>query len=334
MKKSNKILGKLLGLLKTLAIPVLVYALFTVLSGGRMLNTRAVLTVLRQAIQPALICYALLLGLRIGMMNFAAGAILFSSAIIGCGISNLLGWGVAGLVLFCVLTSLVLSAAMGLLYNWLRVPCMVLSLGVMLFYEALPRMFFPGGAVISIDNAILARQPYCFIVMGLMMLLFYILYNKTPYGHNIRAIGSNQAVALSAGLNLDKIKFTNFVVGGVFLGVASALYMSGQGKLQNVSALGSMAVMMDGVMGVFLGMLLSRWSDPSFAVYCGVVTMKILSSGFVAVGLNATWKDVVTGLFMLVIMAVSANATMPAILKANKAYAEEANREREASSQA
>jgi ribose transport system permease protein len=163
-----------------------------------------------------------------------------------------------------------------------------------------------------------------------MAVLFYVLYNKTPYGHNIRAIGSNQSVALAAGLNLDKIKFINFMVGGVFLGVAAVLYLSNSGKLQNVSALGSMSVMMDGFMGVFLGMLLSRWADPSVAVYLGVFTMKILSAGFVAVGLNATWKDVVTGLFMLIIMAVSANASLPEIMKKDRAFAQEAERERAA----
>ena len=52
--------------------------------------------------------------------------------------------------------------------------------------------------------------------------------------------------------------------------------------------------------------------------------MKILANGFVAVGLESTWKDVVTGLFMLVIMAVSENASLPAKKKADKAFAQQA----------
>lgn len=328
MKHQNKLAGKLLGLAKTLVIPVAVYVLFGILSGGGMFNSRAILTVLRQAIQPSIICYALLLGMSIGMMNFGAGSFVICAAIIGNGLSNMLGWGLPGLVFFAILISLICSAIMGLLYNWLRVPCMVLSLGMMLVFESLPRVFFPGGAVITTENAFLARQPWCFVIMAAMMVVFYIIYNKTPYGHNIRAIGSNQSVALAAGLNLDKIKFTNFMVGGFFLGVAAVLYMSAQGKVQNVGALGSMAVMMDGFMGVFLGMLLARWSDPSIAVFCGVLTMKILANGFVAVGLESTWKDVVTGLFMLIIMAVSENATLPGRIKADKAFAAEAMAER------
>ncbi len=324
MKTQNKLARQVQGILKTMAIPVAVYVLFGILSGGRMFNSRALVTVLRQAIQPSVICYALLLGMSIGMMNFSAGAFVTCAAIIGNGVSNMLGWGLPGLIFFAILVSLACSAIMGLLYNWLRVPCMVLGLGLMLVFESLPRIFFPGGAVISPDDAFLARQPWCFVVMAFVMVLFYVIYNKTPYGHNIRAIGANQSVALAAGLNLDKIKFTNFMVGGFFLGIAAVLYMSAQGKVQNVGALGSMAVMMDGFMGVFLGMLLARWSDPSIAVFCGVLTMKILANGFVAVGLESTWKDVVTGMFMLVIMAISKNAALPAKMKADKAFAAEA----------
>lgn len=324
MKTQNKLARQVQGILKTMAIPVAVYVLFGILSGGRMFNSRALVTVLRQAIQPSVICYALLLGMSIGMMNFSAGAFVTCAAIIGNGVSNMLGWGLPGLIFFAILVSLACSAIMGLLYNWLRVPCMVLGLGLMLVFESLPRIFFPGGAVISPGDAFLARQPWCFVVMAFVMVLFYVIYNKTPYGHNIRAIGANQSVALAAGLNLDKIKFTNFMVGGFFLGIAAVLYMSAQGKVQNVGALGSMVVMMDGFMGVFLGMLLARWSDPSIAVFCGVLTMKILANGFVAVGLESTWKDVVTGMFMLVIMAISKNAALPAKMKADKAFAAEA----------
>lgn len=327
MKNQNNIGKKLLGILMTLALPVLVYVLFGVLSGGRMFNTRAVLTTLRTTVQPAIICYALLLGMNIGMMNFSAGAIVLCSAIVGSGISNTLGWGLPGLILFSMLTALLCSAIMGGLYNWLRVPSMVLGLGLMLVFEAVPRVLFPAGAVISTENGFLARQPWIFVVAAVAMIIFYVIFNKTAYGHNVRAIGANQSVALAAGLNLDKIKFMNFLVSGIFLGIAAVLHMSSSGKLQNVAALGSMTVMMDAFMGVFLGMLLSRWSDPSIAVFCGVLTMKAMSSGFVAIGLEAVWEDVVTGVFMLIIMAISANAMVPAMKKADKVFRCEAEAE-------
>lgn len=326
---NNDLLKKLIGILKTMALPVAVYLLFGLLSGGRTFNSRAVLTALRTTIQPAIICYMLLLGMSTGVMNFSAGAIVVCCSIIGSGLANTLGLGLPGFCVLSILIGIACSGLFGLLYNLLRVPGMVLGLGMLMFYEALPRLFFPGGGVIAQKDAFLAQSPWIFIIMAIAMVLFYVLYNLTPFGHNLRAIGSNQGVALAAGLNLDRIKFSNSVVGGLFLGIAGILYMSAQGKLMNVSSMGSMTVMMDGFMGVFLGMLLARWSDPSIAVFCGVLTMKVMSAGFIAVGLPQTWKDVVTGFFMLVVMAVSANAALPAIRKANKAFAAEAEKERQ-----
>ena len=299
MKQLGK---KLFGILKTMLLPVLVYLLFGLLSGGRTFNERAVLTALRTTVQPSIICYALLLGMSTGVMNFSAGAVVCCGSIIGIGLSNMLGW-------------------------WLRVPGMVLSLGLLLFFEALPRMFFPGGGKMAQADTFLSRSPACFWIMGITAAVFYVLYNLTPFGHNLRAVGSNQSVALAAGLNLDKIKLLNSVVGGLFLGIAAILYMSSQGSLFCPSSMSSMMVMMDAFMGVFLGMLLSRWADPSIAVFCGVLTMKVMSAGFIAVGLPQNWKDVVTGFFMLVVMAVSANATLPAKMKADRQFAEEAEKE-------
>ena len=56
MKQLGK---KLFGILKTMLLPVLVYLLFGLLSGGRTFNERAVLTALRTTVQPSIICYAL-----------------------------------------------------------------------------------------------------------------------------------------------------------------------------------------------------------------------------------------------------------------------------------
>lgn len=170
--KPNKIGKVLVNTLLALALPVAVFLIFTLLSGGRMASQRTILAILRQSIQPSIICLGLMLGMRLGMMNFACGAIVLCSSICGMGISNMLGWGFPGFLLFAMVVSLGCSALYGFLYNKLRVPCMVLGLGMMLVYEALPRVFFPGGASIRAADGFLARQPWCFLVLLGCIVLF------------------------------------------------------------------------------------------------------------------------------------------------------------------
>ena len=123
-------------------------------------------------------------------------------------------------------------------------------------WESLPKVIYPNGVNLSGAITILCKQPYCFYVMGVTAVIFYIIYNKTPFGHNLRAIGSNQGIANSVGLNSDKIKFAVFTIGGLFLGIGAALYISSAGEQRNVSAMGSMSIMMDAFMGIdFLHLL-------------------------------------------------------------------------------
>ena len=138
--------------------------------------------------------------------------------------------------------------------------------------------------------------------------------------HNLRAIGSNQAIANSVGLDSDKIKFAVFTIGGLFLGIGAFLYISNAGEQRNVSAMGSMTIMMDGFMGMFIAMFIAKYCDMSIAVVLGTFTMKMLSNGFVAMGLSSTVRDIIQGIFLLVLLVISANAGLFERMRADKAF--------------
>ena len=48
--------------------------------------------------------------------------------------------------------------------------------------------------------------------------------------------------------------------------------------------------------------------------------MKMLSNGFVAMGLSATVRDIIQGIFLLVLLVISANAGLFERLKADKVF--------------
>lgn len=322
MKTQNKVLQYLIRLVKSLIIPVGMWAIFALLTGGRTATTRMLLTTLRQSVSASIICYGLIMAMNVGMINFSAGAMMLFAGIIGGNLAKALGLGWPGLVVFCIIICIVEGAAEGLLYNAMRVPCIVMSIGMMLVWESLPKVIYPNGVNLIGDITILCKQPYCFYVLGITAVIFYIIYNKTPFGHNLRAIGSNQGIANSVGLDSDRIKFLVFTIGGIFLGIGAFLYISNAGEQRNVSAMGSMAIMMDAFMGMFIAMFISRYIDTSIAVVLGTFAMKMLSNGFVAMGLSATVRDIIQGIFLLVLLVISANAGLFERLKADKAFKE------------
>jgi ribose transport system permease protein len=325
MKK--KTLKQIIGnILKTLALPLAVFIILVIATGGRFANFRIITTILRQSIVPAIIAWGLMLTFAVGSMNFSAGALVLCSTIIGGNLMKLTGTGLFGLILLTLVVALLLSVLMGFLFNKMRIPSIVLTIGLVLVFEALPRVFFEGGVVIPTKVTYLATPPHIFIILILMLAVFYIICNKLPFGHNLRSLGNNQEIANKVGLNSDKVKFTCFVISGAFLGVAAILYGSTKSEVRNVAALGSMSIMMDAFMGVFLATFLARFCDLSIAVLISSFTMKMISNGFVAMGLSATVRDITTGLLLFVLLAVSANQGLFEKIKENKRIASEADK--------
>jgi len=311
----------------SLVIPVGIFVIFSVLTGGRTATTAMITATIRQSIVPILICYGLILNMSAGMINFSAGAMMIFAGIVGGSIARDTGTGVVGIVVFCMLMTLIAGSITGILYKLIRVPAMVLTIGMLLIWESVPRFLHPAGVHISFDMTLLARTPYSYIVLGIMLVFFHVLFNYTAFGHNLRAIGNNQAVAHSAGLNLDKIKFLSYFFGAVFLGAAAIINVSETAELRNVASMASMTVMMDGFMGMFMAMFLSRYCNMSFAVLIGTVSMRMLSNGFVAMGFSGTARDIVQGLFLLALLVISANSGIIEKRRADKEFKIAANEE-------
>jgi ribose/xylose/arabinose/galactoside ABC-type transport system permease subunit len=303
----NKAVRFLVNAVKAVALPVLVYVVFAVLTKGRIVNTRTILVILRQTVMPTIICWALVLNMTLGVMNFAAGGIALCALIMGGNFSNMLGLGLPGLILFCIILALFLSFVVGVLFNIMNVPAIVLTIGMVLIFESIPRIFFQAGVIVPRRDTFLAREPWCFVVLILVFCVFYVIYNKTAFGHNLRALGSNAQIAGAAGLNVNKVTLYCFLVSGIFLGIAAALYGSANGEVRNVTAMGSMIIMMDAFMGVFLAFFLAQYCDLTIAVFLGTFTMRLLTNGFVAMGTSATVRDMANGFFLFILLAISAN---------------------------
>ena len=321
----KKVIQFLLNLVKSIILPVLVFVVFSILTNGRIVNSRTIMAVLRQSVVPVLICWAFVFNMTLVIMNFAAGGVVLCSLILAGNIAKLSYMGIGGLIVLCIVFALILSFIIGVMYNAMKIPALVLTIGMVLIYESIPRIFFHGGVTIARANTFLALSPYCFIVLGAMGLLFYIIYNNTAFGHNLRALGSSPAVADSVGLDSAKIKLICFVISGFFLGVAAILYGSNQGQVQNVTALGSMTIMMDAFMGVFLAFFLAKYCNLTFAVLLGTITMKLITNGFVAMGVSATIRDITTGIFLFILLAMSANQGLIDRLRMRKENARIAN---------
>ena len=301
---------KVTNVVKSLLLPVIVYIVLTISTGGRFGKPAAMLLVLRQSVVPLLLAMACAFVMPLGMWDFSAGAVMMTSAILCGAVSIKTGMGIPAMVVTGILTGLVLSMVTGLLYNVMKVPSMVLTVGLAMVYEAIPRLFSADFIQIKIRDNTLARVPWCFVVLAVFFAIFYVVTNRTAYGKNVRAIGANQVIANNAGVDLQKTKFISFALSGLFCGVAGVLFMSNSITLQAPVAFGSVGQIFDAMMGIFIAFFLERYCNFAFGIVIGTLSMKMLTSGLIALGLSTTVRDITTGAFLLVLLIFSSNQSL------------------------
>lgn len=317
---------RILNWCKALALPIVVWIIFSIITKGRFATLTSVLSVFRTGVVPVLIGMTLGFGMLMNMWNFAAGAIIYACAIFGVYFSQLTNTGIPGLCVFSILTGLILCGGMGILYRMLRVPCLVLSLGMVMVIEALPNIFVPNATGrISLMDGYLGSAPWCYVIVIVMYLIFYFINSSTTLGANMRAIGANIKIADSAGVNIDRVKFISFLLSGFFLGVAGVVYMSTNVSVTAVTGIASVGMIFDGFMGVFVAMVLTKCVNFSAAVVIGTMTIRLLSSGLVACGFSSEIRGILTGVFLFVVIAFSANAGVLDQMKEKKRIAKEAD---------
>ncbi len=329
MKSSNKTKVFLNRLWKSLLLPMLVFVIAAVVLKDRFVNARVLLTIARQVCMPSLMAYSMAMMMQMGMMNFAVGAVIFTSPILAIPIAAAFGGAtIPNIFVWVMILSILFMTINGILYNLLKVPCLVTSLGYALIVEALGRMLSKEGtAEIGGREGYLSQSPWCFVILGIGFLIFFVIYNYTVFGHNVRTIGESQAVAAQSGINIDRTKLGVFVMSGFFVGLAAMLYLSTSVKYYAASNLSSMTMIFDALMGVFIALFLAKFSGFPCAILIGVFTMRMLSTALVTFGMKNTLKSISTGMFLLAVLIFSANAMRPAAARLFKESGRKADEE-------
>jgi ribose transport system permease protein len=111
------------------------------------------------------------------------------------------------------------------------------------------------------------------------------------------------------GINTERVKFIGFVISGFFCGIAGILIVSYSASISAQIGMVTMSMIFKPIIGVLIGMQLIKLVDNlAFAILIGELSISIIFNGFIALGLTDTVQNIVLGIFLIVVMAISANA--------------------------
>lgn len=143
--------------------------------------------------------------------------------------------------------------------------------------------------------------PYVLILLGVLILAYTFVLNRTVFGRHIYAMGGNRFAAMMSGVKTKWVDFFIFVNIGVLAAVAAIVTTSRAGAAQ--SAAGNFYEL-DAIASVFIGgaAVAGGVGKVSGAVL-GALVMGVLNQGLSIMSVDSAWQQVVKGLVLLAAVA-------------------------------
>jgi len=302
--KNNRILQKTLELVKYFAVPIGIYLLLTVLMPEKIfLNNIDYLFV--QAVMPAVLAWGASFNMTAGHSDFSLGASALFASIVGGNLAMKLNMGPLGLLIFCPLAGMVCSGLTGGIFILLKIPCLIVSIGVMLIMESVSSMLFNGGVMLTPDYIIFGSTGPTLLFGAVVFAIAYYLFNFRVIGYHINALRGNPTVAKMCGLNVDKTRFLCFLCVGFFVGMYAALSLGTSGVAKPVNAMGTMRTAFNAIMCFIVGTSAGKKLNPIIATVLGALYMQLVQLVLTAINCPSVFSQAIIASFVLSVMLVS-----------------------------
>lgn len=253
-----------------------------------------------------MLAYAMCFTNAIGMFDLSCASAMIIAAMIGGSLGNTMG--IPGLIIGCIAVGVVLGVINGTVYKLLKIPCLIVSLGLLLIYEILAQKIGLGvSKTIPADVGMIGKFPYSLIILGASALLFYYIYNRTCIACHIRAVGNEELLANALGVNAMNTKYMTFVLAGIFIGITAILQISYANSITTVSSLRSISMIFQPLMGVLIAFAIQEWCNLTLGVFISQFTLSMMFNALIALGVPSKMQDVVLGVMLIIVMGIALN---------------------------
>ena len=302
------------GYLILLAMVLFFYAVFKILTPGNFGSPANLYSYLQSSIIYSVGGCGLYFIVAMGLFDFAVGANIVLSSIVGVILSQKFGY--AGFIIGCLGCGTLIGFLIGTLYNQLNVPSMIVTVGLMLILECIA-VIVAGGVKQTLPEELrfFSGAPGNIILAGLAFLLMFFILNYTKIGTYCNAIGSNEFTAKNMGISVKKYKLIGFILLHFFVGIMAILTVSYGTTMTALTGMSTMSRNFQPLMGTFFGVAFRKYRIPISAIVIGEFIISIIFNGFVALGAPTTIQNVVTGAALLAIVSLTARGARGSVVK-------------------
>ena len=207
-------------------------------------------------------------------------------------------------IFFVVCTGLFAGLMNGLISVKLHVNPFLVTLAALLFWRGLVIFLIPEG-IYNLPAGYTVLGGFRFfgdfplaIVFGLMVFgIAWVVINRTAYGKSVYAVGSNQMAAYVAGINVDRVKISVFVIAGLLAGLGGLMEVGRIGAV--VDDLGQNSIMMVFAGTILGGTSLAGGRGRLSGILAAVLELAVIDNVMNLIGVQPSARQMIFALILL-----------------------------------
>lgn len=209
------------------------------------------------------------------------------------------------------LTGALFGALNGVLIAKLKAVALVETLAVKLSLLGAFFVITEGRAISNMPDSYkwfgqgsIGNIPTLPIALVIVFVGVYVLWNKTPYGRSLYAVGGNESAAHTSGIKVDRVKIIAFTISGLLAGVAGFFLSSYMGAV--TSTFGTSYDMNNIAAAVIGGVACSGGQGNVLGVLGGVLLLTVIQVGLQILGVSTYYVQMINGLIIFVAVLLDA----------------------------
>lgn len=289
---------------------VVVFILFNILTGGRMISNMNL--VLSQVYVTMIAAMGVFFIMAMGGLDFSQGSILGMASIVVCMLSktNLVLAIVGGIV-----TGAAIGAINGFFYVNRKIKSFIVTICTMFLFRGIIKYLTTNapvtGSAALINYDTTALKLVCTLIV---LAVGFVAFRYTKFGIYLKSIGAGEKAAKFAGIRTDRMKFLIYVLAGAITGFAAFINVI---KVGSVTSSGGNQLETQILIALVLGgMPISGGANVRFEnIIVGSLLYIVLNSGLIMMGISTQMLQLIEGIIFLVFVAVFADRKSLQVIK-------------------
>ena len=143
--------------------------------------------------------------------------------------------------------------------------------------------------------------PTVLVLLGVLILIYSFVTNKTTIGRHIYAFGGNEKAARLSGINTKRVFFWVYVNMGVLSAIAGIMFA---GRLNAATPKAGVNFELDAIASCYIGgASASGGIGTVFGCIVGGLIMGVLNNGMSIMGISIDWQQAIKGFVLLMAVA-------------------------------